>query len=174
MELNKNLYLIFVGLFFAICLALGGAVWYSLNVLYEYREEYDVMLAERESFSNTMEALKNKNRMLRQIAGMDFQSSNPTANLTEFFSYATKAIENNDLNLLSRQTSENSFEGSATNILTMKLQGNYYSLIRLFSDWRNMPFVARITSLRINRNQESPGFSVDADVVLEAYSAGDN
>ena len=73
--MNKNLYMVFAGIFFASCLALMFAVWYSIHVLYDYRTEYETLEAERNNFTGMIKSLEDRNRTLSQIAGLDIDKN---------------------------------------------------------------------------------------------------
>ena len=64
---NNNSYFIQIAIFFLLCLSLCGGVWYGLNTLQDYREEYDMIVNERDNFSSVMESLRAKNRTLASI-----------------------------------------------------------------------------------------------------------
>lgn len=157
-------YTLHMVIFFALCFAMCGGVWYGLHVLESYREEYDFIVDERDNFSVVMEGLRNKNKTLQSINRLNFNYNDVESDVdgVEFYSNITKLIEENSMNKLSMNANNNVF--------TLKLQGNYYSLVHLFADWRTMPFASRITSLRITRDPQAPGDFVEADVTLEAWA----
>ena len=170
MEHENNLYLIFVGLFLAVCIALGGGVWYSMSMLADYREEFDIMRNERENFSDNMEALKTKNQLLKRIAGVSFKNSGSASDAVEFYSSVRQAISDNQLEMISMSTGSSAFgTGENAAVLNIKLQGEYYALAHLLAAWRNLPFASRVTSLKLVRDQNNPGNFVDVDVTLEAW-----
>ena len=167
---NNNLYLVFVALFIGACISLAGGVWYSLSVLSEYREEYDIMVSERDNFSENMDSLKAKNTLLKRIVNVNFSNSSTASDSLEFYANVRQAIEKNNLNMISMSTNSSMMGGESANVLNIKLQGDYYALAHLFADWRNMPFASRVTSLQIVRDQTSPEYFVDVDVTLEAWT----
>ena len=81
--------------------------------------------------------------------------------------YHREVLENNNVELLSMHS-----EANSENILSLHVQGNYYSLARMFAQWRVMPFAARINSLKITRDTNSPTSRVDAKIILEAMMEG--
>lgn len=152
-------------LFFAVaCVALCAGVWFGLGVLEEYREEYDTIVTERDNFEGIMEGLRAKNRTLQSIHQVNLSDVKMVkkGNESEFYSAVHRLIESNSMNLLSMQNDEPS-------IFKLSLQGNYYSLIHLFADWRSMPFASRITELHIKRDSLFPADFVTADLTLEAW-----
>ena len=163
---NKSL--IFVGIFFALCLAVSVGVWYGLHELSEYREEYDTMINERDNFSSVMEDLRAKNQTLTNINRLNFGNVGTASDSVEFYSHVRTILDRYNMNTLSMSSNEND---SAGNVLTLKISGNYYALAKVFADWRNMPFASRITSLKIVRDHDNPEDLVDVDVVIEAWKA---
>ena len=160
---NKS-YFLQITFFFVLCAALCGGVWFGLEMLSDYREEYDLIVDERENFSTIMDSLRAKNQTLQDISKLNFSNVGTASDSVEFYSQVRKLIEENSMNMLSMSANEN-------NVLTLKLQGNYYSLVHLFADWREMPFASRITSLRITRDSTAPDDFVEADLTLEAWMA---
>ncbi|MBQ6775787.1 MAG: hypothetical protein IJP53_04945 [Synergistaceae bacterium] len=160
---NNNSYFIQIAIFFLLCLSLCGGVWYGLNTLQDYREEYDMIVNERDNFSSVMESLRAKNRTLASINKIDLSEVGTPSDAVEFSAQVIRLIGENSVNMLSMQTNDN-------NTLTLKLQGEYYSLVHLFADWSNMPFASRVTSLRITRDSVAPTDFVEADVTLEAWT----
>ena len=165
--MHKNLYIVFLALFFAFCLLLIGGVWWSLHELKAYREEYDLLESERSSSAKMMAQMENRNLDLAQVTGLNIDNAGTARDAVEFYAYVRQAIEDNQLELTSLRSDPNS-----ENILTLQLQGSYYALAHVFADWRVMPFASRIHSLRIVRDNTSPTNFVVADVVLEALMEG--
>lgn len=161
--MHKHVYLIFIALFFAFCLALIGGVYWSLRELRAYREEYDLLEGERSSSEKMMSNMESRNIDLAQVTGLNIDNAGNARDAVEFYAYVRQAVEDNGIELISMKSDPNS-----ENILTLQLQGSYYALAHVFADWRLMPFASRIHSLRINRDNNSPTAFVDAQVVLEA------
>ena len=150
--------------FAAVCVALCAGVWFGLHMLEDYREEYDMMVSERDNFEGTMENLRAKNRTLQSIHQVNLSDVKmiQKGSENEFYTAVHRLIEENSMNLLSMQNDDPS-------IFKLSLQGNYYSLIHLFADWRSMPFASRITELHIKRDAAFPSDFVTADLILEAW-----
>ena len=161
--MNKNLYMVFAGMFFAGCLALMFAVWYSIHVLYDYRTEYETLEAERNNFTGMINSLEDRNRTLSQIAALDINRTGTASDSVAFYSQVRFAIENAGMNLLSMQSGQNEKDLK----LTLSLQGNYYSFAHLLAAWRSMPSAARILSLRFRRDAQAPEDFINADVTIE-------
>ena len=163
---NKSL--IFVGIFFALCLAVGVGVWFGLHELSEYREEYDTMVNERDNFGAVMDELRAKNRTLTNINRLSFENVGTAEDAVEFYSHVRSILDKYNMNTISMSSNENNTQG---NVLNLKLEGNYYALAKGFADWRNMPFASRITSLKIIRDTSNPEDLIEAEVVIEAWTA---
>ncbi|MBQ7665723.1 MAG: hypothetical protein IJS42_03310 [Synergistaceae bacterium] len=161
--MNKNLYMVFAGLFFSGCLALMFAVWYSIHVLYDYRTEYETLEAEQNNFTGMIKNLEERNRTLSQIAGLDINRTGTVSDSVSFYSQVRLAIENSGMNLLSMSSGQNEKDLK----LSLSLQGSYYSLAHLIAAWRVMPSASRILSLRFKRDPQSPEYLIDAEVTIE-------
>ncbi len=161
--MNKNTYLIFVGLFFLMCFVLIGGVWWSLSELQSLREEYDLLSTERESSASMMAAMQDRNFNLTEITGLNIDNAGSAHDAVEFYSNVRQAIEKNQLELTSMNSDANN-----DGILSLQIQGSYSSLAKLLADWRNMPFATRINSLKLKRDANSPTALIDAQIVIEA------
>ena len=161
--MNKNTYLIFMGLFFVLCFSLSGGVWWSLRELEALREEYDMLESERTSSIAMMSAMQNKHLDLTEITGLNIDNAGSAHDAVELYSHVRQAIENNNIELIS-MNSDNNNDG----ILNLQLQGSYYSFAHLLAEWRVMPFASRINSLKLKRNAASPDRLISAQIVLEA------
>ncbi len=160
--MEKRNYFLQITIFFAICLLLCVGVWFEIHVLEEYREEYDMIISERDNFEGIMENLRAKNRTLQSIRQVNLDNVVKAKDGVEFYSEVRRLIDENSINMLSMQNDQ-------SNILKLSLQGNYYALIHLFADWREMPFASRITELKIKRDNIMPSDLVEAELTLEAW-----
>ena len=165
--MSKNIYMIFTALFFALCFAVIGGVWWSMRELRAYREEYDMLEEERTVSQRTMDNMQSKNVDLEQITGLNIDNAGFAQDSVEFYSQVRRAIENNNVELLSMNADSN--KGS---ILSLSLQGNYYAIARTLAEWRVMPFASRINSLKLKRDTKSPTDRISAQVTLEAMMEG--
>ena len=165
--MNRNIYLMLVAGFFGLCLCLIGGVWWSLRELSTYREEYDLLEQERATSQQMMQSMQNKNLDLAQVTGLNIDNAGFAKDAVEFYSHVRAAIEKNKVELLSMNSDAN-----RDNLLSLHVQGSYYALAHMMADWRVMPFAARINSLKIKRDSNSPTSKVDAQIVLEAMMEG--
>lgn len=161
--MNKNTYLIFMGLFFVFCLSLSGGVWWSIHELELMREEYDMLENERTSSVAMMETMQDKHLDLTEITGLNIDNAGTAQDAVDFYSHVRQAIENNNMELIS-MNSDSDNDG----ILNLQIQGSYYSFAHLLADWRVMPFASRINSLKLKRDANSPNRMISAQIVLEA------
>ncbi|MBR2208177.1 MAG: hypothetical protein IJ859_05135 [Synergistaceae bacterium] len=160
---NRN-YILQILLFAGLCLALCGGVWFGIHTLEEYREEYDTMVSERDNFEGIMENLRTKNRTLQAIHKVNLSDVQMVkkGRENEFYSEVRRLIDKNEINMVSMKNDEPS-------VFNLSLRGDYYALINLFADWREMPFASRITELKIKRDALLPSDFVDAELTLEAW-----
>ncbi len=167
--MGKNIYLAFLAMFIAFCMALIGGVWWSMKELRAYREEYDMLSEESANASRIMASMQSRNLSLTEVAGLNVENAGAASDTVEFSSHVQNAIETNNLNIISLNSDQ-----QKPNQINLNIQGNYYSLAQLFADFRMMPFASRITSLKIHRDQANPIDFVDAEIVIEAILSGDH
>ena len=165
--MSRNIYVIFLAVFFGLCMCLIGGVWWSLRELRTYREEYDLLEQERASSQRMMQNMQDKNLDLSQVTGLNIDNAGLAKDAVEFYSHVRNAIEKNSVELLAMNSDAN-----RDNLLSLHVQGSYYALAHMFADWRVMPFAARINSIKIKRDSNSPTSKVDAEIVLEAMMEG--
>ena len=135
----------------------------SLHQLELLREEYDLLEDERTSSISMMQSMQNKHLDLTEITGLNIDNAGSAHDAVEFYSHVRQAIENNNMELISMNSDSNN-----DSILSLQLQGNYYSFAHLLADWRVMPFASRINSLKLKRDASSPTNFISAQIVLEA------
>lgn len=157
-------YILQVLAFAAVCVALGAGVWFGIHTLEDYREEYDTMLSERDNFEGIMENLRAKNRTLQAIHQVNLSDVKTVkkGKESEFYTAVRTLIDKNSMTMISMRNDQPS-------IFNLSLRGDYYSLIQLFADWREMPFASRMTELKIKRDNLAPDRSVEAELTLEAW-----
>ena len=157
-------YILQILAFAAVCILLGAGVWFAIHTLEGYREEYDTMASERDNFEGIMENLRAKNRTLQSIHQVNLGDVQiiKKGNENEFQTSVRALIDKSSMIMLSMRNDE-------PGVLRLSLRGDYYSLIHLFADWREMPFASRMTELKIKRDNLAPDRSVEADLTLEAW-----
>lgn len=155
--------MLFAAMFFALCLALMSAVWYSIHILYDYRVEFETLEAERSNYVGVIQNLEERNRTLAQIARLNINSTGTASDTVAFFSQIRMAIENSGMNLLSMSSGQNEKDLR----LSLSLQGTYYSLAHMLAEWRVMPYASRILSLKFKRDPQAPENFIDAEITIE-------
>ena len=160
--MGNRSYFLQIVFFFAICLCLCGGIWYGLQTLEDYREEYDMIVNERDNFETIMDGLRAKNKTLQNIGKVNLGDVETAADGVAFYSEVYRLIQENSLYINSMQHEDN-------RTWSLQLQGNYYSLVHLFADWREMPFASRVNALKITRDSEKPSDLIEAELTLEAW-----
>ncbi|MBR1487170.1 MAG: hypothetical protein IJ597_07960 [Synergistaceae bacterium] len=163
-NMEERNYILQILFFAGICVALGVAVWLGIHTLEDYREEYDTMKSEQENFEGIMENLRAKNRTLQSIHQVNLGDVQivKKGKESEFYTVVRSLIDKNSITMISMRNDEPS-------VFNLSLRGDYYSLIHLFADWREMPFASRMTELKIRRDDLAPDRAVEADLTLEAW-----
>ena len=164
--MQDSKYFLQILIFAGICILLGGGVWFGIRTLEDYREEYDTMVSERDNFEGIMENLRAKNRTLQSINKVNLSDVKmiKKGKENEFYTVVRNLIDENSISMVSMKNDEPS-------IFQLNLKGDYYSLIRLFAAWREMPYASRITELKIKRDNLLPSDFVDVELTLEAWIA---
>ena len=159
-------YFLQILLFAGVCIIFAASVWFGIHTLEDYREEYDTMASERDNFEGIMENLRAKNRTLQAINKVNLSNIKMInkGNENEFYTEVRRLIDENKVNMISIRNDEAS-------ILKLNLKGDYYALIHLFADWREMPYASRVTELKIKRDNLLPSDFVEAELTLEAWIA---
>ena len=165
--MNNKIALIFTGLFVFLCLLLSAGVWFSLAELRAYREEYDMLDAERHNYTGNITRLQQKNKTLTEINSLNIANTGTAHDTLAFYSEIRQCAENNSMNILS-MASDQGENGGTGNIIKLQVEGNYYSLAHMIADWRQIPFASRINSLVVKRDAIAPTEFVQADIEVEA------
>lgn len=165
--MNNKIALIFTGLFILLCLLLSAGVGFSLHELRAYREEYDLLDSERNNYTGTINRLQQKNKTLTEINSLNIANTGTAQDALAFYSEVRQCAENNSMNILSMASNQGE-NGGDGNILTLKVEGNYYSLAKMIADWRKIPFASRVNSLVVRRDAVAPTEFVEADIEIEA------
>ena len=163
-ERNYLLQILFLA---GLCALFCGAIWLGIQKLAEYREEYDMMISERNNFEGIMENLRAKNRALQLINKIkigDIKMLQKNNDKLEFQNEIVRLIDENGINMISMANDDKG-------VFKLSLRGDYYALIHLFAQWKMIPFASRITELKIKRDEILPSDFVDADLILEAWVA---
>ncbi len=171
--MNKNYSFIFTGIFLGVCAVLCAGIWFLMNELYTYREEYDQLDAESNNNSGIITNLEARNASLSRISNLDITKASTVPDAVTFYGMARQIIDMNNITILNMTTSGQNDSGRKDNILQLKLDGAYYPLVKMFADLRNLAVPSRITKLSIKRNHNLPEELVEADVTIEVMT-GEN
>lgn len=163
-------YIIFTGIFIGICVLLCGGVWYSLGELYALREEYEQLSSSNQSSTGIISSLESRNESLSRITGLHINSSQTVPDAVAFFSLIRPIMDNNEISLLYMTTSGQNDSGKKDDVLKLRIDGNYYAMMRMFAEWRSLPVPSKITSLNLKRNHNLPEELVEADLTLQVMT----
>ncbi|MBQ7150957.1 MAG: hypothetical protein IJR94_01730 [Synergistaceae bacterium] len=145
----------FMMLALVISFGLGLLAWQSVKELAAVREDYDATTNELENLHLLMEGLQEKNNSLASLNFSELQSD------SDFSVAVVNKLEENNLNLLAMN--------SNNSLLSLKLQGGYYSFAGVLADWKKIFPPCRLTSLKIIRDPIAPEFFIEADLTLEVW-----
>ena len=149
------------GFFTALCLIVGGLIWWYVHDLNNLREEYDITEHERAGLIKEIDSLTATKNNLEKLNGLNLDTIRPASDIIEFYSYVRRAAENNDISILStRQSNKN---------ISLTIRGGYYSFINLLGEWRTMSTVCKISQLRLQKDKDAPALFIIADLTLTAY-----
>ena len=167
--MKKNTNLVFGISFCLFCIILYAVIWFSLHVLYEDRMEYDQLDAERNNHNGIITSLEARNQNLKRVAALSVNNAEAVSDAVSFYAMVRQTIDrySNNIMMLSMSTSGRNGQEGKDNLLSLKLSGNYYAIMNMIADWRNLPAASKITSLHLKRNHDLPEKIVEVDVVLE-------
>ena len=163
-------YFIFTGIFISVCVVLCVCIWYSLSELYALREEYERLSSDNHTNSGLITNLETRNSALSRISGLSINNARAISDAVAFFSMVSQTIEANNITLLNMTTSGQNNAGKKSNTLQLKINGDYYSMAKMFADWRTLPVPSKITRLELRRNHTLPEELVEADVTLQVMT----
>ena len=167
--MDKN-YFILTGIFIGVCIILCGVIWFSLNELYAYREEYDQLTQQNDSHSGIISNLQARNESLSRISKLSINRASTATDAVAFFSLVRQVMESNNVSLITMSTSGANNSGKKDNVLQLKIDGNYYALARMFADLRALPVPSKITRLDLKRNHTLPEELVEVDMTIQVMT----
>ncbi|MBR0257752.1 MAG: hypothetical protein IJQ58_08455 [Synergistaceae bacterium] len=168
--MQKNSYLILAGIFAGLCFALCVGIWFSLTELYAYREEYDRLESEQKNNSNIIASLKTRNSSLSRIVNLSVNHAKPVPDAVVFYGMIKTMLDGHKINVLSMTASGQNDSGKKDNVLNLKLYAEYYQLMAMIADLRNLNVASKVTSLRIVRDHNLPEDLIDVDLRLEVMT----
>ena len=168
--MSRNSYVIFTGLFLALCFLLCGGIWYSIVELRACREEYDQLDSERYSKSGIITNLETRNATLSRITNLSINNAVLVTDAVAFFSIVRSLMEKHNISLLYMTTSGQNDSGKKDNVLQIKVDGGYYDMIGMLADLRSLSSPSKITRLSLRRNHDLPEELVEADITFEVLT----
>ncbi len=166
----KNINLVFTVVFVLLSLLLCGGVEYSISKLHSLREEYDVLNAETTNSTGTITSLEARNSNLKRISYLSINKATAVPDAVVFFSMLRQLMELHNISLLYVATSGQTDAETKDNILQVKFDGDYYEIIKMLADIRELPAAARITRMSLKRNHNLPEELVEVDLTLEVIT----
>ena len=168
--MQKNSYLILAGIFAGLCFALCVGIWFSLNELHSYREEYDRLDSEQKNSSNMIASLKARNSSLSRVVNLSVNHAKPVPDAVVFYGMIKTILDGHKISVLSMTASGQDNSGKKDNILNLKLYAEYYQLMAMLADLKNLNVASKVTSLHIVRNHNLPEELIDVDLRLEVMT----
>lgn len=168
--MQKNSYLVLAGIFAGFCFALCVGIWFSLNELYSYREEYDRLDSEQKNNSNQIASLQARNQSLSRVVNLSVNHAKPVSDAVAFYGMIKMILDGHKISVLSMTASGQDNSGKKDNVLNLKLFAEYYQLMAMLADLRNLNVASKVTSLRIVRNHNLPEELIDVDLRLEVMT----
>ena len=156
-------------IFLVFCAAVSVLTWFSVSELRAVREEYDILDGEQKNNTSTISNLEAQNASLYRITALQVNNAEILPDAISFFSMFRSLLEQRGINLMNMTTSGGDSD-KPDNVLNVKLDGNYYNIVRMLADIRNLPAAARISSFSIKRNHVLPDELVDVDMTIEVMT----
>lgn len=159
-----------MGVFLGFCFAVCAGIWFSMHTLYNFREEYDQLDAERNNHKGIITNLEARNSSLSRITKLSINNAASVPDAVSFFSMVRQILDMNNISLISMTTSGQTDAETKDNILQLKLDCGYYSLTRMLADLRNLPAASKVTRMSLKRNHNLPEELVEADITIEVMT----
>lgn len=166
--MQKHAIKVLTGIFLTVCLVICAMVFYSVHALHQVRQEYDELNSDREQVSGTIKRLEARNAILKRIEALKLSNAHGQPDAIAYLTTLRGLIESNGITLMNMSTSGGNDERPDSEI-TVKLDGNYYQIVRLLAQIRTSPSVARITAFSVKRNHDLPEELVEVDMKLEIF-----
>lgn len=171
--MNDNRVTMIGFLFFLFCAALAGGVFFLNNRYMALQEEYDALKQRRVDIEQTTSSLiEQKALYTSSFATLRNYRVNAASNDIAFYSEVQRAVQNDNIEILSTRQQGTNREGR--NTITMALKGDYYSFVKVLAEWRKLPVTVRVAAvdLSASKTPETRG-EIQANVTVEAIvSAG--
>lgn len=163
-------------LFFLLCAALGGAVYYLGERLNELHAQADELQQQRVDLESATQALiAQKSVFTNAFKELENYSVNVAPDEMAFYSGVQQVLQNNSVEILS--TRQQGVNAAGVSSIAMTVRGEYYALMDVFAAWRNLPTTVRVSNLTLGTDKpvgasaEAPRGWIQADVTVEAIVA---
>lgn len=166
-------------LFFLLCAALGGAVYYLGERLSELHSRADELQQQRVDLESDTQALIAQRSVFNNaFKELERYSVNVAPDEMAFYSGVQQVLQNNAVEILS--TRQQGVNAEGVSAIAMTVRGEYYALMDVFSAWRNLPTTVRVSNLTLGADKpvgapgapaEAPRGWIQADVTVEAIVA---
>lgn len=160
------------GVFLAICISICVMIWYSVHSLRQVRQEYDLLSGESSSTAEMIKSLEVRNASLRRITALDVNNAHGQPDAIAYLSFLRTLMDAHGITLMNMSSSGGNEDGP-DNVLQVKIDGNYYQIVRMLAEIRSALSVARISGFSIKRNHNLPGELVEVDMRLEVFLEDD-
>ena len=170
--MNDNKVTIIGFLFFLLCAALIGGIYFLNGRYMVLQEQYNELEQRRVDLEQTTRSLQEQKRIY--TAAFDTLRNykvNVASDDMGFYSEVQQTVQASEVNILSTRQQGVNKEGRSTIVLT--LRGDYYSFMRVLADWRNLPVTVRVANMTVtaSKTPETRG-EIQADVSVEAIVSG--
>jgi Tfp pilus assembly protein PilO len=168
---NDNKVTILGFLFFLFCVGLMGGIYVLNGQLETLQAEYDDLEQRRVNLEQDTQVLMDQKRVFtKAFDNLKNYKINVASEDMGFYAEVQQAVQKNEINILSTRQQGETKEGRSSISLTLK--GDYYSFMRVLSDWRNLPITVRVANLTVtaSKTPETRG-EIQADVLVEAIVA---
>ena len=159
-------------IFFLLCAAAAGAVYYLGNRLGELQAQADELEQRKVDLASATQALMvQKTVFTNAFKDLENYHVNVAPSELAFYSDVQQVVQNNAVEILSTRQQGVNAEGLST--IAMTVRGEYYALMQVLAAWRNLPTTVRVSSLSLGQDKPTGSSGalrgwVQADVTVEA------
>ncbi|NLL37121.1 MAG: hypothetical protein GX256_06330 [Fretibacterium sp.] len=162
-------------LFFLFCLLFIGGSWHLGSLLRALQEEFDDLEQRRVDLSgSTRSLMQQKATFTSAFKDLEHYHINVAPSDMAFYSDVQQVVQSNGIEILSTRQQGTDKEGRSSIVLA--LRGDYYAMMQVLADWRNLSTTVRVASLSLSSHSmpSEPAANpaeqnwIQADVTLEA------
>ena len=155
-------------IFFLLCVALIGGVYYLNGQLVDLKGQYDELEQRKvELDESTKSLVRQKNVFTEAFKSLEQYHVNVASSDMVFYSDVQQKVQTSNINILSTRQGGVSRDGRSS--LVLNLRGDYYSFTDVLAQWRNLPTTVRVSAMNVtaSRTPETRG-EVQVEVTVEA------